>query len=104
MTKTNSAPKLHPTAGYTLIEPVEAQKKTTTGIILPDSHDEKSQRGIVVALGKPTVNDKGVKLEPEFKKGDEVIYKKWGGEEVKLGISGQDYVFVKFEDILAIVE
>lgn len=99
-----SLPKLKPMPGYVLIEPVELEKKTTSGILLPDSHDEKSQKGKIVALGGAHITDSGRKIEPDFKIGDIVIYKKWGGDEVKFGMIGKEYIFVKFEDILAIIK
>ena len=95
-------PKLKPMAGYALIEPVELEKKTAAGIVLPDTHDEKSQKGKVIAIGGPQVTDSGRKIVPEFKVGDIVIYKKWGGDEVKFGVSGKELIFVKFEDVLAV--
>ncbi len=95
-------PKLKPTAGYALIEPIEVEKKTAAGIVLPDTHDEKSQKGKVIAIGNPQITDSGKKIIPEFKVGDVVVYKKWGGDEVKLGVTGKEYIFVKFEDILAV--
>jgi chaperonin GroES len=100
----DSLPKLKPMPGYALIEPVELEKTTAAGIVLPDTHDEKSQKGKVIALGGPQTTDSGRKITPEFKIGDTIIYKKWGGDEVKFGVSGQEYIFVKFEDILAIVK
>jgi chaperonin GroES len=100
----SSLPKLKPMPGYALIEPVELEKTTATGIVLPDTHDEKSQKGRVIALGGPQVTDSGRKITPEFKIGDMVIYKKWGGDEVKFGVSGKEYIFVKFEDILAVIK
>jgi len=102
--KKTVTPKLKPMAGYALIEPVELEKKTATGIVLPDTHDEKSQKGKVIAIGGPQIIDSGRKIVPEFKVGDTVIYKKWGGDEVKFGVSGKELIFVKFEDILAIVQ
>lgn len=96
-------PKLKPTAGYALIQPIELDKKTPSGIVLPDTHDEKSQKGKVIALGSPQVTDSGKVRKAEFKVGDTVFYKKWGGDEVKLGFSGEEYIFVKFEDILAVM-
>lgn len=95
---------IKPTAGYVLIEPVEVEKKTAAGIVLPDIHEEKPQKGKVIAIGAPQITDSGRKIMPEFKKGDIVICKKWGGDEFKLGISGKEYIFVKFEDVLAIVK
>lgn len=96
--------KIKPTAGYALIEPIELEKKTAAGIVLPDTHEEKSQRGRVIAIGKPQITDTGKKIVPEFEENDEVIYKKWGGEELKLGVFGKELVFVKFEDVLAVVK
>jgi chaperonin GroES len=102
--KRSTSLKLKPTAGYALIEPIEVQKQTATGIVLPDTHDEKSQKGIVIALGGPQITDSGRKVMPEFKVGDTVVYKKWGGDEVKLDMTGKEYIFVKFEDILAVMK
>ena len=99
-----SLPKLKPMPGYVLIEPVELEKRTATGIVLPDSHDEKSQKGKIIALGASYITETGRKIEPDFKIGDIVIYKKWGGDEVKFGMIGKDYIFVKFEDILAVIQ
>ena len=103
MAKKSTKPKLRPTAGYALIEPVALEKKTAAGIVLPDTHDEKSQRGKVMAIGGPQIADSGRKIVPEFKVGEMVIYKKWGGDEVKFDISGKELIFVKFEDVLAVV-
>ena len=94
-----SVSNLKPTQGYVLLEPVESQKKTASGIYLPDSHDEKPQQAKVLAVG---VDDP--KRKAPCKKGDVVIYKKWGGDEIKLGLGEKEYIFVKFEDILAIVK
>jgi chaperonin GroES len=98
-----TTPKLQPMPGYVLIEPVALEKKTAAGIVLPDTHDEKSQKGKIVAMGKALLTEAGKKIIPEFKVGDNVVYKKWGGDEVKLDITGKEYTFVKFEDILAII-
>jgi chaperonin GroES len=102
ITKSNSKTKLYPAPGYLLIEPSDTQTKTLSGIYLPDSAGEKPQQGKVVAVGDDEVNDKGVKLKSPVSKSDVVIYKKWGGNEVK--IDGIEYLFVKFEDILATVK
>jgi chaperonin GroES len=90
---------LKPTAGYLLIEPLEAETKTASGIYLPESASEKPQKGKVLAVGADEITDSGVKRTSPVKEGDVVIYKKWGGNEVK--IDGKEYLFVKFEDILA---
>lgn len=91
---------LKPTAGYLLIEPLEKEAKTAGGIYLPDSAGEKPQKGKVLAAGAPEITEKGAKRKSPVKAGDIVIYKKWGGNEVK--IEGKEYLFVKFEDVLAV--
>jgi chaperonin GroES len=96
MTKLN----LKPTAGYLLIEPLEKEVKTASGIYLPDNAGEKPQKGKVLAAGRSEVVEKGTSKASPCKVGDIVIYKKWGGNEVK--IEGKEYLFVKFEDVLAI--
>jgi len=96
--------KLKPMPGYALIEPVEVQKQTATGIVLPDTHDEKSQKGKVIAMGGPQTTDSGKKIVPQFKVGETVVYKKWGGDEIKLDLTGKEFLFVKFEDILAVLK
>lgn len=92
--------KLKPTAGYLVIEPVGAQSKTDSGIYLPESAEEKPQKGMVISVGPDEVTEHGATRKSPAKVGDYVIYKKWGGNEVK--IDGKEYLFAKFEDILAI--
>jgi len=92
---------LRPASGYLLIEPLEAETKTATGIYLPDSAAaEKPQKGKVLAVGPDEVTDSGAKKSSPAKLGDWVIYKKWGGNELKIG--NIEYLFIKFEDILAV--
>jgi len=90
---------LKPTAGYLLLEPLEAATKTSSGIYLPDSAGEKPQKAKVLAIGAEEITEHGKKSSP-CKVGDTVIYKKRGGSEVK--IDGKEYLFAKFEDVLAI--
>jgi chaperonin GroES len=97
-------PKLIPSPGYVLIEPQDIQRKTDSGIYLPDTHDEKPQQAKVLAVGPAQITEKGTKIPAPCKTGDTVIYKKWGGDEVKLGLGQKEYIFVKFEDILALVK
>lgn len=98
MADTLSVSQLQPLAGYVLVEPAEMQKQTASGIYLPDSHEEKPQYGTVLAVGADTTVD-GVKVSCPVKKGAKVIYKKWGGNEFKVGET--EYQFLKFEDLLA---
>jgi chaperonin GroES len=101
MAATLTVKNIIPTPGYVLVEPAKADKKTASGIYLPDSHDEKPQHGTVLAVGADAVVD-GEKVSSPVKKGDTVIYKKWGGNELKIGEI--EYQFLKFEDVLAIVK
>ncbi len=86
-----------------LIKPLEAVNTTASGIVLPDNAREKPQMGEVMAIG-PGVMDDGeiVKKSMLVKVGDKVMYKKWGGDEVK--VEGEEWMIVKQSDILAIVE
>ena len=98
-------PNFKPTAGYILVEPAAAQKKTASGIYLPDSHDEKPQQAKVLAVGPDEITDSGAKRPAPCKVNDAIIYKKWGGNEVKLGITDKDEIlFIEFKDVLAIVK
>lgn len=85
-----------------LIKPLEAETKTASGIILPDSVKEKPQMGEVVAVGLGRITPKGDKIPMVVKVGEKVMYKKWGGDETKIGI--ETYMIVKQEDILAVID
>ncbi len=93
--------KVKPLDGYVVIKPLEAAEKTSAGIYLPESAGEKPQKGEVLAVGGDEVTDYGTKKKSPVKIGDIVIYKKWGGNEVK--IDGIEYLFSKFDDILAVI-
>jgi chaperonin GroES len=85
-----------------LVRPLEAEAKTASGIILPDNAKEKPQTGEVVAVGPGRVTIKGEKEPMVVKVGQKVMYKKWGGNEVKL--NGEELILVEQKDIMAIVE
>jgi chaperonin GroES len=88
--------KIKPLADRVLVEPLAAEQKTASGIIIPDTAKEKPQRGKVIAVGK------GKKDEPmELKAGDEVLYGKYAGTEIT--IDGTDYLMMRQDDILAVV-
>lgn len=91
---------LKPLAGYVLIEPASKETKTASGILLPDSVDEKPQEGKVIACGA-SIFDDGVEITCPVGVGDMVVYKKWGGNDVK--VEGKDMMLIKFEDLMAIV-
>ncbi len=84
-----------------LIKPLEAEEKTASGIILPDSAKEKPQIGEVMAVGPGDITPKGDKIAMVIKVGQKVMYKKWGGNEVKVG--NEEWTIVDQKDILAVV-
>ncbi len=88
--------------GYVLVEPSSADTKTASGIILPESAQEKPAQGKVVACGDDMVMENGKSVKCPVKNGDKVVYKKWGGDEIK--VSGVEYKLVKFDDLMAILE
>jgi len=88
--------KLKPLADRVLVEPSAAETKTTSGIIIPDTAQEKPQKGKIVAVGK------GTKENPvSVKVGDNVLYGKYSGTDLKY--EGKDYLIMKESDILAII-
>jgi len=93
--------KITPLFDNILIRPLEAEQKTSSGIILPDSAKEKPQTGEVVAVGPGKVTPKGDQEKIVVKVGQRVMYKKWGGSEVK--VNGEELMLVEQKDILAIV-
>ncbi len=94
--------KLRPLDDRVVIKPSEAQGKTAGGIYLPDTAKEKPQVGKIVWVGPGKVQDDGKRAAMSVKKGDEVIYGKYMGNEVE--IDGEKYVIVRESDLLGIVE
>ena len=92
----NMAIKIKPLADRVLIEPLAAETKTASGIIIPDNAKEKPQRGKVIAVGNGTKDEKMT-----VKVGNTVLYGKYSGTELKF--EGQDYLIMRESDILAIV-
>jgi chaperonin GroES len=92
---------LKPAPGYLIVEPAKQDKKTSTGIYLPENANvDKPQYGKVLAVGDATYQD-GKQIKAPAPKNATVIYKKWGGNEVE--VDKVEYQFLKFEDILAVV-
>ena len=90
--------KIKPSYDYVLIETLEAEKTTPSGIVLPDSVDKKPQLGKVIAVGTPSEKEKSAPC----KVGDTIVYRKWGGEDFEY--QNKKLLFVKFEDVLGVVE
>lgn len=88
--------KVKPLADRVLVEPKAAETKTASGLFIPDTAKEKPLQGTVVAVGAGTKD-----VAMEVKKGDNVLYSKYGGQEIT--VSGKDYLIMKQSDILAII-
>ncbi|MEK7598021.1 MAG: co-chaperone GroES [Patescibacteria group bacterium] len=107
---------IKPLFDYVLIKPVEGESKTASGIVLPDSVDKKSQVGEVMAVGPGNLHaqagdccgdkccddDKEKCATMVVKVGQKVLYKKWGGNEVKVG--REEWLLIEQKDVMAIVE
>ncbi len=94
--------KVRPLHDRVLVERSEAESKTAGGIIIPDNAKEKPAEGKIVAVGEGARDENGKRIPLDVKKGDRVLFAKWGGTEVK--VDGKELVIMKESDILAIVE
>jgi len=94
--------ELRPLDDRVVIKPSEAQDKTAGGIFLPDAAKEKPQVGKIVWVGPGKVQDDGKRTPVSVKKGDEVVYGKYMGNEVEL--DGQKYVIVRESDLLGVLQ
>ncbi|MBM7588232.1 chaperonin GroES [Bacillus pakistanensis] len=92
---------LKPLGDRVVIELVESEEKTASGIVLPDSAKEKPQEGKVVAVGTGRVLDSGEKVALEVAEGDRIIFSKYAGTEVKY--QGTEYLILRDSDILAVI-
>lgn len=90
---------IKPLADRVVVKPIEEEEVTKSGIVLPDTAKEKPQQGEIVAIGPGKLED-GKRVELEVKVGDKVIYRKYGGTEIK--IEGDEYLILTEDDILAI--
>jgi chaperonin GroES len=94
--------KLRPLGGNILVKRVEAETKTKSGIVLPDSAKEKPKRGKVLAIGDGKRMESGERAPFTVKKGDEVLFTSYAGTELK--IDGEEVLIMSEEDVLAVVE
>ena len=91
---------LKPLSDRVVIE-AAAEEKSSGGIILPDTAQEKPQQGTVVAVGPGKVSDSGALIEMSVKEGDKILYGKYSGTEVN--VAGTDYIIMRESDILAVM-
>ena len=94
--------KVKPLHDRLIIKTLEEEEKTKGGIIIPDTAKEKPVEGKVIAVGAGRIKKDGTKMPLEIKKGDRVLYAKYGGTEIK--IDGEEYLMMKEDDILAVIE
>lgn len=93
---------IKPLFDYVLIKPLQTEQTTPSGIVLPDSAKEKPQVGEVMAVGTGERNPEGKTLPMVVKVGQKVLYKKWGGNEVKVGT--EEWLLIEQKDVMAVVE
>lgn len=96
------AVKLRPLADRVVVEPIEQDEQTASGLFLPETAKEKPQQGKVVAVGKGRFDEDGERIEMEVKVDDTVLFAKYAGTEIKL--DGNKVLILKESDILGIVE
>jgi len=94
--------KVRPLHDRLIIQTMKEEEMTKGGIIIPDTAKEKPVEGKVIAVGAGRVKKDGTKMPLEIKKGDRVLYAKYGGTEIKM--DGEEYLMMKEDDILAIIE
>jgi chaperonin GroES len=93
---------MRPLADRVIVEPMEAEEQTASGILLPETAKEKPQQGTIVAIGAGRRDEDGELIPMDVKLNDKVLYAKYAGTEVK--ITGKKYLILKESDILAIVD
>src|SRR2546426_782746 len=94
--------KLKPLGDRLIVQAVEEEETTASGIVLPDTAKEKPQKGKVLAVGDGKLDDDGKRIPLDVAEGDEVLYSKYGGTEIK--VDGEDLLVLRESDVLAKVE
>ena len=92
---------IQPLFDYVLVKPLKKEEVTASGIVLPDTVKEKPQMGEVMAVGPGAMNDDGKTMPMLVKIGQVVVYKKWGGNEVK--VANEEWMLIEQKDIMAVV-
>ena len=98
---TMSANAIKPLGDRVLVQVLDAQEMSKSGIIIPDTAKEKPQEGHVIAVGPGRVSEEGTRIAPEIRKGDTVLYGKYSGTEVQ--IEDEEYLILRETDILAVL-
>ncbi|RAY15102.1 co-chaperone GroES [Actinomadura craniellae] len=93
---------LKPLEDRIVVQPLEAEQTTASGLVIPDTAKEKPQEGTVLAVGPGRVDDKGARIPLDVAVGDVVLYSKYGGTEVKY--NNEEYLVLSARDVLAVIE
>ena len=99
MAKKSKGPKIVPLGDRVVLEREEAETLTSGGIVLPDSAQNKPQKGRVVAVGDGHVKNDGSKVALTLKRGDQVLFSSYAGDEIKIG--DDEYLLLRESDVLA---
>lgn len=94
--------KVRPLGDRLLVQRLEAEDKTKGGIVLPDTAKEKPKEGKVISVGKGRTNDEGKTIPLSISEGDKILFSSYAGTDIK--IEGEEYMILKEEDILGIIE
>lgn len=98
----NKKNKIRPLQDRLIVERIESEEKTASGLYIPDSAKEKPQQGRVVSVGKGKVREDGTVQPLDLKEGDKILFGKYSGTEIK--IDGQDYLIMREDDVLGVLE
>jgi chaperonin GroES len=93
---------MRPLGDKIVVKPMEAEEKTKSGIIIPDTAKEKPQQAEVIAVGPGKFDDAGKRMAMDVKVGDKVLHSKYGGDEFKIG--DDEYKILGQDDVLAVIE
>ena len=99
--KTKTAVNVEPLADRVVVLPLEEEEQMRGGLYIPDTAKEKPQSGRIVAVGPGKLSEEGVRIEPDVKVGQTVLYGKYSGTEVT--VEGEDYLILREPDILAVL-
>ena len=91
--------KLKPLGDRLIVKPLDEEETTASGIVLPDTAKEKPQKGLVIAVGDGKFDEDGGRHRPDVVEGDEVLYSKYGGTEIK--VDGEELLVLRESDVLA---
>jgi chaperonin GroES len=94
--------KIKPLSDRVLVKRIEEAQVTKGGIVIPDTAKEKPIEGKIVAVGPGKMSDAGARMAPTVKEGDKVLFGKYAGTEIKM--EGEEYLMMREEDILAIID